>query len=107
MKKFMKNHLGAALSVLLLFFTICFVIGVICREQRKLSDRKLTAVSGSVLGIFECGNRCYRDRYVGNRCIGNRRFRNGKPESIGFRIPGFGNRKPGIPITIGRRAAAL
>ena len=40
MKKFRKNHLGAALSVLLLFFTICFVIGVICREQRKLSDRK-------------------------------------------------------------------
>ena len=40
MKKFRKNHLGAALSVLLLFFTICFVIGVICWEQRKLSDRK-------------------------------------------------------------------
>ena len=39
MKK-LKNHLGAALSVLLLFFTICFVIGVICWEQRKLSDRK-------------------------------------------------------------------
>ncbi len=40
MKNFRKNYLGAALSVLLLFFIICLVAGVICREQRTPSERR-------------------------------------------------------------------